>query len=447
MSEIIHIGIIDDMPVGEFDLPKSATLCGISHELKPTKLFATGDWDKSGKRGLRIDLRTNFETAIAELNAFQGLGVFFFDYHLGSASVKMEDFSNCLPQASTVSKKSDPADILNYFNDGRQGLLLAIILATNPNADVDIWLGSGQTGGIVDNVGKLQYIKQSRVNVDDFAYSLGRQSSDSKAVRTEKIDTALTKFLERRELKDPGFWTANIRSQWFECPEVPHHKPNTPPESLIIYLGSLGLDRSIAHRWLMNNSCYEALKHFVGSCARADFGDQNGALEGKPPILGCLVLILLQSVGPGEWADAISWNPGGSPLDWDNVYDGDRLYTRRFILLLYHMFHAVKGSSDQNSGMSVRANFERKSDGIHFLVDFGPAFDCSIGKDSSHASLLARVSQFCYGLPGDGETTKAIFDWMANSRSPRKGQLIFASIYPYYETGSIWTRFDFKAKA
>jgi hypothetical protein len=438
----IHLCIVEDMAVDRFSYQSELELCGVKCRIEPHELFASGDWDRQGstqRKRIRVDDGEKFEIAIRLLRDYKGMGVFVFDYHLNGCELMEKDLNDYLAQCTHVARNSDKMKILDFFNDHRQGLFLALILATNKDADADIWLATGANLGVDRDIEQLKGIKNDKITVANLNVSLGR-SQDSDEVRSHRIQSMLTKFQERRNLDDPGFWpgSENDREEWFRSSQsvVPHEKPPVPPTDLVNYLENLGLDKTIALKWLRCNPCYEALKCFIGSCSRSD----SDSTSGKAPSLGCLPFILVRAVGKLEWADKIDWND----VFPTPVYQSGRFQTRCFIVLLYKLFKVLR--EDGSKDLQIVAEFKKMSDGVHFLVDFGPNFDCVVGRDASRASLLARIMKFCFGPPGDGQVTKAIYQWLMSSRTNNAPDSLFFAIYPIEKNSEMWTRLDFKAR-
>lgn len=452
MSDTVYIVILDDMAVDTFKWDETVQVCGVNVAVKlhPT-MCAVGDWTEGDVAKRRMNSQANYHAALLACKEFSGTAVCFCDYEFNGVAVNHEHITAAGPAAIEVAGRNSAEDAVAFYNDSRQGLLLAVVLAGNRQADVDIIIVTGATSGLSRD---LKAVLAAVPGVSIRAgTSLSRSASER--IRSEVVQKAVVSLQERLDLPDPGYWncrtTGDSVEKWFigNDGDVPHTHTGTHNPSLVQYLQHLGLDEKTAQMWLKQPGCFYAIRAFVGGCSRTHGHGQ------KPLTLGCLAFVLLRAVGAGSWASTFSWNVGP-----DVILDAESSSSRRFILSCHKMFVEMsRRESDVRPGtiangvegsmgnFEVMAGLEHKKDGTHFLVSFGPEFDCATGRDAGHASLISRCLLFAFGVPADGSKTKLIHSFLAASRSIGGAQRLFTSVYPVRIGDSTWTRIDFKARA
>ncbi|MHB8821833.1 MAG: hypothetical protein ACYC58_09155 [Pseudomonadaceae bacterium] len=420
------------------ELPDIVNIYGKDYTLKwHEKWNALGDHaDTLGICCEKITSQESYNEALAWCLDYKGPGICFFDYQLLGTSVTTEHITQLQDCAFAISRANNTTDAARFFNSEAQGLLLAIALATNTLADVDIWLATSLGVGVDTHIATLNLYstKGKSIRKTD---SVGKPPSQPRAIET--ITSAINDFVTSRTFSDPGFWP-DYADSWFLGNNlyVPHNHnaysnlEASNKEPLINYLVSQGLQRGTAIKWLAQPNFYDSLKRFIGRYALAHTG-------ARPLTLNCILFPLIKASSENGWADDFMWDSLNDP-----IIPQDKTRSRQFIILLFALFKTLSNPRRGESPThKVYVAYSKKADGTHLLVDF--SFDCSVGDSKSLPSFISKCLFFPWIKP-DGDTSEALWDVLQLSHSPTATRSVFISIYPVQINGEEFTRFDFKAK-
>ncbi len=391
-----------------------------------------------------IDANANFYEALQWCSGYRGSAICFFDFKLDGVVVDGTHVAPHIETALAVTGMDTIQNAVAFFNQDAHGLLLAIVLATNCNADADVWLATNEHAfvNIGDYLNRLRMRKANNIRVIGNSNSLTANPRNAIVA----INDGVCKYVEARD-RGTGLvsklWPDYAKDWFNENLLTPNDSPAPHKHSdylqiqaqcipLHDYLVALGVHTNIAKAWLNQKGCYETLKHFLGACAVAHMGD-------RCLTLGSLVFPLVLATNGKSLMEAFQWNVSAV-----GIMDKDKAKSRNLILKALHLFKALAPAPDEDSvAVGVKAKFENKTDGMHLLIDF--PFDCSIGKSVECRSLLAKAMMFSWG-PVQGDTCKALWDFLGASVSCDSKQL-FTSLYPVKDGGRVWSRLDFKANS
>ncbi len=424
------------LEVVRFDPPHTnLSVRGESEEVKWHE-----SWNALGsliaKKCTKITTDKEFQNALTWCKTFSGNAICYFDYTLKGVNVQptqLQELSRL--EVLFDGRRPKDAEMLKFFNEGRQGLVLAAALAENFGADADIWHATLEKSGAEKDAERLQKMRP-RINVKA-TVSLAKASMEQALA---SLKNALAAYQDKRTL-DPvlqeTFWPEDAKG-WFASAAmpVPHDWIPELPTVVRDYLAKMGISNAIAMKWHEQKRLWEVLKQFVGACATA----HNGSNYSLP--LGSLLLPLSRVLPPSKWAntEAFKWKAALGP-----IADVDRARSRALIhaaVKLFKQFCVKRDSGNETNEM--RAQFRQEdTDGMHLLIDFG--FDCSVGRETTHRSLVAKsqVSRFIHSA-GDSFEEFHQFLEVAVMAKGGKGEL-FVALYPVEENGKVWTRLDFKA--
>jgi len=391
-----------------------------------------------GIGSIKIDDSAKFGNALDWCLVFESRAICFCDYRLDGVVVDAESIGRVGQLAIAFAKAEDAEGAAKFYNSNRQGLLLAVALAKNKNAYIDIWLSTGDGVEVPQHVASLRKISAPGrfIGVAD---NIPKAGNCHRALEVIKI--AVRRYESTRVRVDPGFWPA-YAGKWFDSGRTfspaPHSHGHyglaleiTSEHNLISYLETLGVEKEVGMTWLVQGRFYQVLKRFLGASSIAHTG--KNALT-----LGCLVFPLLKADQSPTWARDLVWDVGSSVIcscDQDSSQELIIASFKLFQVLIHPRSYGVKSNS-------VRAQFCKKTDGTHFLVDF--SFDCSVGESLAERSLASNL--LISGIARKGsDVCSALFSLLDLIADPDVAAMLFVSVYPVQVDEKTWTRLDFKA--
>jgi predicted DNA-binding protein (UPF0251 family) len=431
----------------EVDVRKDLDLYGSTDKLEWHSTWnALGD-AQSNSRLIRS--HDDFREALRWCQTYTGRAICFFDFQLPILITEVD-----LVSVGDVSKrivgKATYLEALAIYNTDTQGLLLALALSQNRQADVDIILASTEALRLRDY---KTFLQQNAVRGIFVNLATSTLSKASKAfLAAEVVVTAIADFEGARPSlgSDDSFWPME-GDNWFVTTGVvapfPHNHPHferlssAEKRTAIGYLCRMGASEDISEKWLRNFGVYETLKHFVGGYAVA-----HGVTSRRKLTLGSLVFPLLKATSGEGWADTLAWLDFSS----DPILDADKPRSRQLILAALRLFRALTLPRTEGAdGNRVNAEFLTKPDGTHFVVDV--SFDGSVGYSkegrpaSGEVSFCSKILAFPWVVPS-GDAAEALYDVMQYSFHGNGSRTLLLAVYPVEIGEAIWTRFDFKVK-
>jgi hypothetical protein len=396
---------------------------------------------KIGLKSVRLQALDTFRQALQWSRMFEGQAICFCDCDLRRVELNEEDVAHLGPDVlRALTGFIEAKRAAEILSEKWQGLVLAATLALNSRADTDIWISTSVNIGLRERIVALRSNAKGRSYIELPEDTLSSCGSADRSVYV--VRTALEEYVRRRDFYEARYFWPEIARDWFavgrDFAPAPHahssfraSEEHGHPDNLFHYLANLGATEDVARKWLAAQDCYEALKHLCGASAIAHNGNRRLTL-------GTLVFPLLLATKGQSWAADLHWNVGAYPIG-----PPDRGDSRELIEAALTLFsRLVEPRQLGGAPNSVAADFEKRSDGYHFLVDFG--FDCSISDTQGKPSLSAKMLMLTAstGRP-EGDVASAI--WELLRLSQRSSGTLLLAIYPVSIAGRTWTRLDFRA--
>jgi len=354
------------------------------------------DWRASGHGRIctlsdtKIEAQTRFEAAYTFCHNESIHGICFFDFSLKGVSVKSMD------NWESIRTELEPQlqDMVVKY----PGLLLAIAMAKNPRADVDIWLATSSPETVEVLIDPLRELTGETFEV----CSKGSLTKQSYEQLIQLLKLAINKYVRTRSPDEIEnlFWPDHA-ANWFNAAgaqdekSVPHNRPSnerhgaftklTEYAKAIAGYGKIfnGVDKVelpeseivVLNKWVSSEAGYEALKSFVGHCSPCSEGHHPNTHQLK---LSAFTIPLLAAVGPGHWFEEVPWDELKSFET--RILVKDKACCRAAILSAFKFFRTL-----QTHSKNKKLN--------DFVVRFSPARSKGNKKDSL-AYLDVSVSFF-----------------------------------------------------
>ena len=417
----------------------------------------TFDWhstfNASGKGGEHRLIRSveAYRSAANFLrHELSGEAIIFTDLHMTPSdstarfNLTPEDISDDLFAAASCFdiRVKSKANVLEYFNPERVGILLALNAAQNPNWRGILTFTSGRTDVDLNRLTGCVNT-DDRIVWKDFKKSFSVALASTVLEKAAAINGVIDEFLEMRS--GPPFWPPET-DNWFESIDSmpPHPVPEPQPkivqkiqEYLVQLLGGFLPPESWFHepQW---TALYGTLKGLIGASSAsvsAKDNPKNLPLSAVPLLLGA----------------QMAWN--GKDIEWLKSYELDR---KGVVEIMNH-----KNPVDAREAIRTMAVFlEHLGVGNNGTQVIGATWDQVPGDPARHLLIdfnidpLSRLNgrgllQTIFGSRwgnGEGQTVTAYVKMMEKARAETAPPLFSLCFYPIYLEGEgPFTRLDFRS--